>query len=249
MRTAGFLLILATLTGISPARSQEQKTPLEEKEAELRRQRDEALRAVPERLRPYAALAATDSLPALDSSSLKKGQIGSLLRTYADPETVWTNTSNGPRRATIHRTRTSTEFTVDEVVDKKNIIAGGFKLWIEGIDASEMTDDSRVNVVGGVFLVKGTKQYETANGGTNTVKHLVVIETAEAADAVAKIKSLNAYRVWCDKSEKHATIAAFVEFKGGKVKLRSQDGKVTDVKMNELSKTDQEWVRGVVSRK
>ena len=43
--------------------------------------------------------------------------------------------------------------------------------------------------------------------------------------------------------------AEFVEFKGGKVHIKKEDGNVVAVSMNALSEEDQEWVKGELRRR
>jgi hypothetical protein len=57
---------------------------------------------------------------------------------------------------------------------------------------------------------------------------------------------MQSLRVWLDKSEKHATVGAFIDFQKGDVLIRSRTGKEISVKITKLSKEDQKWVREAI---
>jgi hypothetical protein len=57
------------------------------------------------------------------------------------------------------------------------------------------------------------------------------------------------YRTWTDISGNFTVEAAMLKFKGGKVHLRKEDGKVIQVTIGKLSKDDQRYVRDELARR
>jgi hypothetical protein len=133
---------------------------------------------------------------------------------------------------------------VSQVVDGQNMLVYGSKLWVEGIDTSELTDssDAQVNLSGTLFLVAGTKTYDTALGGSRTVKHLVAVNGERPHAVIRRIVEARGYRLWSDR-EGGTIIAEFARKSGSKVTLRLPGGKTLAVVTKALSDEDQEWVK------
>jgi hypothetical protein len=162
------------------------------------------------------------------------------------------NNKSMPRgaRGTLHTYGLNEDFKVDEIIDERNMLIHDYRLWIEGVDTSELVDGDRTEFPGRLFEVKGSKTYETVDGGTATVKHLVVVEfDFEAREAAAKLRRLLPFRLWQDDSGKFSIVAKFIAFKGGNVTLERLDGKKKELPISRLSKDDQTLVREMVKRR
>lgn len=138
--------------------------------------------------------------------------------------------------------------SLDQVINNRTVLALGYKLWLEGIDASGLTDASNesLNTLGMVFEVVGTKQYATSTG-SRTVKRLVVIDHTKIIGLVDELKAKQTPRTWKDTTGKFQVVARFVESKlqDGKstVVLKKLDGTTIAVPQSKLSEGDQKWVR------
>lgn len=82
-------------------------------------------------------------------------------------------------------TQNDSRYIVDQVVDSDEMLIRNSELWLEGFSTEGLADGNAVDLAGVVFVVAGTKSYETAIGGQRTVKHLVAIDT-KAVDPILK---------------------------------------------------------------
>jgi type II secretory pathway pseudopilin PulG len=226
--------------------------PREREEAAMAAEEQKIMGTLKDNERRYAtALLAGKELEidlAADAPA-RTGIIGKLVLNNVQVGTEKRPSADGRSYITVGRSASGiTEFRVDEVIDKRSALVHGYRLWLEGVDTSEMTSDSKADFGDYVFEGKGTKTYDTQFGGSRTVKRFVVVDMSRATDAVVDIKAVRRFRVWLDKSGKHTIRARFVEFKGGTVSLELKDGKEKKVPMKSLSDDDQEWVRKEVTK-
>ena len=149
-----------------------------------------------------------------------------------------------------------------QVIDEKNMLAkvnltkpaGKFndiervQCWLEGYDTKGATDE-KVFAFDTVWLVAGTKKYDTALGGTNTVKHLVSIKTKKADKAARKLIELREFRNWKSKDGTRDVFAKYIGFKSGVVKLKDESGNEIEFKKTDLSEPDQTWIRDELKRR
>lgn len=126
-----------------------------------------------------------------------------------------------------------------------------------------MVDDSNFNTEE-IFTVTGTKQYETASGGTKTIFVLkmrtqeeIHAEQQATAQELQKKKNLAAKkretekeqrikdntRTWTAASSGKTLRATFIGSIGDKVKLQKEDGTAITVALNQLSDEDQAWIK------
>src|SRR5690606_30869898 len=116
------------------------------------------------------------------------------------------------------------QLRVDHVVDNRNILVADFSAWVDGIDASGLTDDSRYDFSKEAFECVGTKKYDTAGKSTRTVKHFIRVDYDKLNPIFKSIAELRSFRVWMDKNGKHSVIAEFIDFQNGSVILRTREG-------------------------
>ena len=146
--------------------------------------------------------------------------------------------------------RNSTEYTysLNQVLDDRNALIYGNKIWIEGINTADLVDDSVISLRGVVFVVAGTKRYTTVTGATRTVKHLAVLDTTKADQIFNKLLETRGFRVWTDNKGK-TQMARLLRRSGGKVYLKLPNGTRLSLRLKELSKQDQEWTLKEAGRK
>ncbi|MCH7752121.1 MAG: hypothetical protein IH898_08205 [Planctomycetes bacterium] len=116
---------------------------------------------------------------------------------------------------------------------------------VKGVDTSELVDGEHFSAQG-VFEVLGNYTYDTAGGGTNTVKQIGLIDLSEYEDLFTLKHTA---REWSDKSGEHTIKALFIEHKSGIVHLKTTDGEEKKIKLSALSKDDQKYVREKVTGK
>jgi hypothetical protein len=76
------------------------------------------------------------------------------------------------------------------------------------------------------------------------VREQPIAHTApDAQSKGADTSGRQAYRKWTDSTGSHTVEAMFLDFKDGKVQLKTRDGEVKSVPVEKLSKEDQDWVR------
>jgi hypothetical protein len=133
---------------------------------------------------------------------------------------------------------------LNQVVDERNMLVYGSNIWVEGVSTDGLTDtgNSNVNLSGIIFLVAGTKRYETALGGSRTVRHIVAVDTKISDRAIRRIIEPRGYRLWTDKGGA-TTIAAFSRKSGTTVTLRLPNGETVRVRSTSLSEADREWLK------
>lgn len=196
-----------------------------------------------ERLRRVADILLNSSrLTEFSAKQATAGSVGRLIsyQTFSESRPTQNN-----KYARTSRSERDTSVRISQVLDKDSVLVADFDALVDGIDTSGMTDDSPHDFSRYIVECRGTKQYET-NFGTRTVKHFVCIDPEKMNRVLKEVNRIRSFRVWLDKNEKHATRAQFVDFKNGKVTLLSQDGKEISVKIVQLSKTDQAWVRAAL---
>lgn len=67
--------------------------------------------------------------------------------------------------------------------------------------------------------------------------------------ASANTDDLHSMRTWSDLTGKFTVEAAFVSYTAGKLKIRRKDGRIVELQLDQLSKTDQEWIYDKLRKK
>jgi len=133
-------------------------------------------------------------------------------------------------------------FDVNSIVDGKNALIKNNSIWIEGLNTGGIVTGQRVSLAGHCFVVAGTKTYNTALGGSRTVKHAVAVNTQSMNSLLAKIVEPQGYRVWVDQNG-YSDIAKFKRKSGASVALELVTGKSMTIQIKKLSAADQQWVK------
>lgn len=120
-------------------------------------------------------------------------------------------------------------------------------VWVRGIDTSRLVSGKGAIYQGvatqGVFYVSRAQNYAT-RGGSESV---LLLEAVDMKPWVRLFDQCGKTRTWKDYSGKHSIEAAFADYKGGNVRLVDIDGKPRVLKLKELSKGDQAYVREQMS--
>ena len=131
-----------------------------------------------------------------------------------------------------------------QVIDDKDVIANfslttGEKLmWIAGIDTSGL-QDGRPMKLNGLFAVTGNRTYTTA-AGSNTA---LVLERIDPKEQEEKFTRQDELRKWTDKTGRYSIVAIYAGYEHGSVKLMKLDATTKDVRLTDLSESDQKYVR------
>jgi hypothetical protein len=145
------------------------------------------------------------------------------------------------------------DWRVNQVVDDATMLVGQSRYWIEGVSTRNIVDDSLVSFEDISFVVKGTRQYETAGGGSNTVWHLVKLDTEKIDQAVVRIRELRrqerSHRTWKDSSGAFKVDGTFGHVDARGVTLVKDDGRIITVPTGRLSADDQKFVREEIRRR
>jgi hypothetical protein len=130
--------------------------------------------------------------------------------------------------------------------------------WVSGVSTSGVTDDSYVKL-GQLFEVKGTKQYGTVIGSTNTVFHLalfpiqdtkqIIERRSKAVDVPLLIREgtgeglKSKPRLWRDVTGKFSVMAKFGGVIDGKIILLTDDGRKLTIPVERMSEPDRKLLK------
>jgi len=127
-------------------------------------------------------------------------------------------------------------------------------VWISGV-STETFVDGKLATLPQVFWVCGTKQYNTALGGTKTVLELRAVDVSEALTVASSPPSKSEarteareLRTWTDATGGFTLQAKFGGIVGGKVVLVKEDGSKVFVTREQLSKGDNDCLDGLTKK-
>lgn len=221
--SAGLSLVIAMLPAVVSAdglRAREEQKLASEIQGVIDAVPDEAARRVVNKLSSGSAI------PDMGVAEAKRGDVCRLVRYLSD-------------------TKIDRELPVSQVLGKGSLLVLDFSAWIEGVSTSDVADESLVDFRSHLFECRGTRKYDTIVG-SRTVKHFVLVDQAKITPILKEVQRLQSFRIWLDRDEKHATRAKFMGFEKGKVLLQNADGAKVGIKIGELSKADQKWVKDAV---
>lgn len=142
--------------------------------------------------------------------------------------------------------RVAYSLQVGQVLDANSFLDLKHQMKVTGISTADLVDGESVDASTIVFEVVGTETYETALGGTNTVRILKAIDTDAAFAAAVTLRGLKDFRVWHDDTGRFSVAAKFVEYTRGDVSIERLNGKVVKFPLKRLSKEDREYVTETV---
>jgi len=152
-------------------------------------------------------------------------------------------------------------------VEVVQVIGDSTLLVSRGDDMMLLSDVSTSNMIDGrsyswedAFKVRGTQQYVTVLGGTNTVlvaspmsrnEKLEILQRAAenaAADERRRLaeearQEIAKWRTWTSKDGQYTTHAKFMRFERSRVYLQKEDGTEFDLSLYQLCDDDQEFIR------
>jgi hypothetical protein len=154
-----------------------------------------------------------------------------------------------------------------QVIDENNALCqfgtgGRLQFWFE-MPTNGMVDGKIYDMEDRIFEVTGTKAYTTALGVSKTVfvfrlakvqaSDIRAAEDGAKAAAAAKAREAKAarlrqfdaakWRTWTAADGKHRTEAKFLKVANGVLTLEKKDGKTVEVRLEQLSSEDQDFVR------
>jgi len=127
-----------------------------------------------------------------------------------------------------------------------------YNVWVKG-NTKGLTDGTKIQIED-VFQVTGTKQYNTAIGGSKTVYVLEKVNVGPIIERLRKEREAEkqeprepkptkpAEREWSDMSGLFKLTATFLSSDGESVSLRKSDGQTISVPVKRLSQADQDYV-------
>lgn len=116
---------------------------------------------------------------------LVKGSVGELGYEYEDHSRVGRGTVESRTLSRASGPSTINEgnlVRVRQVVDESNVIVEAYRtsIWVSGRSTDGLVDDDNARVqLPGVYRYLGTKQYDSADGGTTTIHHIEYVEPVE----------------------------------------------------------------------
>lgn len=136
-----------------------------------------------------------------------------------------------------------------QVIDDRNLLLSvTYKdsplLWLEDFPTEGLADKTKIRIAGPV-VVTGTKQYTAVSGSTRTVHAIRFLDAKEAKEILAKEmaekKEREAFHEFVsgDKRVK----AKLLDYRSGTAFLEDENGNELRVRLRQMSKEDQAWVR------
>lgn len=158
---------------------------------------------------------------------------------------------------------------VFQVVDDDEVLLRIFKdtiLYFKGVATEGMVDGEYINL-DGAYHSTGTTTYETASGGSKTVRVIEPFDTSEADEIIketaAKLRSdiaaaksessatkekalaekrLSLTREFTDTTGTFKVKAEYTGYASGNVRLKKENGETISVPLAKLSDADRRWV-------
>ena len=140
--------------------------------------------------------------------------------------------------------RISDSVSVDQVVDKQAFIGFGQNVWFEGVDTSNLVDNSAISLKNIQFVYADTKTYKTVLSGSKTVKHFVAVRanSDELLKVLRKITEPRGYRVWGEGSEAFI-IAKYIKSSPRSVVVEPLGERPKQISRTKLTPIDETWVK------
>lgn len=177
----------------------------------------------------------TASLKALGEAELRIAGYVLGERSPVIAHSNWSRVSNG------HIFRTAQPVVVSQVVDEKSFISKN-DFWIEGLNTSEIVDDSRIDLSNHLLHCTGPKRYNTVAGSTKTILRVVPVDLAAVIKVVRPIAQARNMRVWGEGTNE-LLIAELVRSSSRTTIIKLLNGKRKTIKTSKLGKIDQEWLK------
>lgn len=126
----------------------------------------------------------------------------------------------------------------------------GNSYWLEGVDTSSWASGEHDKLKlpeNTACAVVGNKSYRTVLGASNTVHHLIAVDTKKLDPIVESMLASKGFRTWTHRNGEQ--IRAKPTSLGNTVKLELLNGEEIQVLRQQLSEADQKWMREEMKRK
>ncbi|GEM_PF-1079686 len=130
---------------------------------------------------------------------------------------------------------------VYQIVDEKNFLGAGGKVWIEGISTRGIADNDLLNVHGIPFICVGSKTYSTAIGASRTVMHIVRPNPDNTVATLSPIAEARGLRVWGEGTG-NLVLAEFVQANSRELTIKLFNGKRKMILMKAVGTIDTAWI-------